>query len=489
MRRFAAVLSLFVFSVSFIILVLPLAAACPVQSPVPLRGLYLRSDIVVVGRIGKPEKWKLNTAEPNMGDRYRMYSRSIPVKVEEIIKGSETKNLSVTEDRWQYLGEKPESEQPAQPVLPNAVKEAEPEFTSDLTDNKDRRLFFLSKDENGNYGEVFRNHPLDLTQKELDVYISRLRELANIYSAAEPSKELIVEWLVNMAEDPVTRFEGAFELRRALESAGRGDEDEDEEQSDAGEEESKTGPAEEGPAVENAAAESASGEQPEPPAANGEALETVELPKPAKASLSPLIYRDYDGDKEFAKLLTAEQKERLVRAFLNVRFNYEPVKDEDAGEDEEGYLKILSDADDELLGAVSALKDRRVIDRLLAELPSMVRHQAWQASAMMDTIAEYFEDDKLEELTEKYSDVSWGGEDDVITDPERAYDKPETNEEVETRAAEVKPVIANSSTPEDNVGASQPKPQLPLKTYGQRRAELFVRIMARCGELVLTAKK
>ncbi len=474
MRRFAAILSFFVFSVSFAILALPLAAACPVQDPIPLRGLYLKSDVVVVAKIGAPGKWEMAPRDEDSADRYRIYRRGIPLQVEETIKGSGTSNLVVAEERWHWLGNADDT----QAATPNPVKEAEPEFESTLADNKDRRLFFLSKNEEGvNYSQVIRNHPFEPTQKELEVYISRLRELGNIYSAANPSKASIVEWLVSMAEDPVTRFEGAYELREALENVT----DDEEEEEAGGEEKRKAVLAVD---ASPAADDSSETEQTDPKDVSVE-VENV--------SSNQLVYRNYGGDGDLAKLLTADQKERLVRAFLNVRFNYERVKDEDAEEDDEGYVEVLNDADSELLGAVSRLKDRRVIDRLLAEIPTVARYQSWEASQMMDTIAGYFDDDKLTKLAEKYSDVGWGGEDDLIPDQGKAYDKPEAGEAGETagdNAAQVKTVTANSKDGrEDNAKASEPKIQLPPKTYGQRRTELLDRIMLRCSELVVMAKK
>jgi len=477
MRRFAAVLSLFIFSVSFAILILPLAIACPVQDPVPLRGLYLKSDIVVVARVGAPEKWKLDDSEADPNSHFRTYRRSIPLKVEETIKGADTKDVSVTEERWRGVHEGNSGGETAQAVLPNTVKESDPEFESTFTDNKDRRLFFLRKNEESEgYSEVYRNHAFEHTQKELDVFISRLRELANIYSAAKPSKELIVEWLVSMAEDPVTRFEGAFELHRALEASGSEDDDEEENAAEQ--------------ADDTVAVEAGSAEKSVPEIAPDITEVRVEnLP------LSPFVYRDYRGDSEFAKLLTAAQKERLVRAFINVRFNYEPVKDEDAEEDNEGDVEILNDADTELLGAVCKLGDRRVIDRLLAELPLVARYQTWQASEIMETLGSYFKDDKLKDLAEKYESVIWGSDDDLIIDLEKAYDKPEAPEAVEPGAGaanEDRPSLDVSSevnVSQENAKAAARKIQMPQKTYGQRRAELFDRIMARCGELVMTAKK
>jgi len=51
-----------------------------------------------------------------------------------------------------------------------------------------------------------------LSANELEIYIKHLEELKAIVSDSDYKSADVVEWLVRCAEDPVTRFEGAFEL-------------------------------------------------------------------------------------------------------------------------------------------------------------------------------------------------------------------------------------------------------------------------------------
>ncbi len=475
MRRITAVLSLFVLPVFLSILFMPRAAACPVSPPVPLRGLYLNSELIVVGKIGTPGKWSVSSENSGPNNSYRINGRKIPVQVEEVIKGPSERVIQVGESRYQWLGSGEENE--PQVRQPDFDEEA---FVSNLSQNKERRLFFLGKNsENGSFTEIYNGRSFTLPQKDLDVYITRLRELANIYNAGAPADERILEWLVSMAEDPVTRFEGAYELSNALARSAYSDQDEDEKENA-----DETGEAEEEDPQDADAAkpvinddEEASVDKPENFATVG--VESAE----AKQVMDPLTYSPYQGYGDLAKKLTADQKERLVRAALNLRFNYDPVKRSD-DEDDEGYLVILSQTDSVLLDAVCYLRDRRVAERLLAEIPTVARHNTSEAADLLEKVARYFDDEKLDSLVDKYSNLSWRDSDDLIEDEKLANDQPAEN------AAAADGGKAPADTADKSGGGSGgeelkagEKIPLPQKTYGQRRAELFEQIYARCNEL------
>jgi hypothetical protein len=51
-----------------------------------------------------------------------------------------------------------------------------------------------------------------LSAGDLQVYLDRIAELGTILQRATPDVERIVEWLVRCAEEPATRWEGAYEL-------------------------------------------------------------------------------------------------------------------------------------------------------------------------------------------------------------------------------------------------------------------------------------
>jgi hypothetical protein len=496
MRRFAAVLSSFLFAVILATPSLPAGTACPAPSPVPLRGLYFKSDLVVVGKIGKPGKWKTLPRTPGENDNYQRYLRLIPVQVEESIKGVAPRNLTIQENQSQWI-DAPQEQKPQTPQIPGAVKAPnEPEFYSSLAENTERRLFFLNADTDGesHFFEVYSGRRLEPSQQDLPVYISRLRELHAIYTSPSPSKPMIVEWLVAMAEDPITRFEGAYELRQALYRSGEEEEEESDEletaentgapNGDAGNSEN-TGEAKE--AKENIAGKPAAAKTD----GAGEPVDTVTLEAYEALSTSSALYPALGQDySDIVKLLTPNQKERLIQAFLDTRFTYREVEktasDESEGEDaeeseEEGpsaieYEDVLSESDDLLLNTVGELKDRRVIDRLIAELPSVNKYGPREAYGMIGIITAYYDDEKLESLADKYSDVYWGDDNELIEDEAAAHDLPaaETSDDVRTEEAADEAKAIKKARDEAYV---------PSVSYGRRRADLLAQVLARCAEL------
>jgi hypothetical protein len=491
MRRFAAGLSSFLFAVIFAAPSIPGSSACPVSPPVPLRGLYIKSELVVVGKIGTPGKWKIQPREEqeNESENYRYYNRIVPVQIEETIKGTAPQTLLIRENesRWINPAEVPKTPAPGAVQTPEDV----PEFSSTLTENTERRLFFLSPnaDGDGSYFEIYSGRRFQPEQKNLPVFISRLRELHGIYSAPVPSKQMIIEWVVAMAEDPVTRFEGAYELRQALYSTGR--EEEREEGPEVEPEKDEQADTAEIADADNAdAAQETNENSAEVTADNVISQETLEsLPR-------QIAYNRYQDYSDIAELLTPAQKERLIQAFLNIQFTYKvaekPARDEDEDEDagdneNEGppeieYEDALNEADELLLNAVGELNDRRVVNRIIAELPAVNKYGPRYAFSMIEILSGYFNDEKLEKLSDKYSDVYWGGENALIEEEETAGDLPDA------------PIDKNDKTPDDPLPdaafneakalrKARAENYVPSKTYGQRRHELLAQILIRCAEL------
>ncbi len=417
MRRFTAIFSLMVLAATSILFMPSQASAC--EDPItPLRGLFMQSHLIVVGTLGTPGKWKSLGQEKDADFQY--FSREFPVHVEEVIKGASTKSLYVTEMYTEYLMDENGK---AKPVSPAPTSEV----TSELADKKGRQIFFLEKDEDGNFTLVYTGREIGSKPEELKLYVSRLNELAEMSRGGEPDKMKTIEWLVGMLENPVTRYDGAYELQESFYLLNHP------EDASGGHDEHGEPPTEAAAEGENTPAEG--GEE------NGGHEEG---------------YVTY-GDAEFAKLLTAAQKERIVKAFLGVKFLYEPKKYEGS---EDTYYDILSENDLTLMNLAGELRDRRVSDRLLAELPKAARHEAWFAVRMMEIIGDNFKDEKIKTIAQKYSDVSYGNNDDMIEEKASAYDG-------EMSAAALA--------------------KLPSKTFGARRAELLNQMMMYCANL--TAKK
>lgn len=502
MRRYTAVLLLFVFSLS-IFLVPQRAAACSMSmSPIPLRSLYASSGVIVVGRLGKPGDWTANEFNVQSNADSQIYTRRVPVIIEETIKGYPPQDLAITESTYRSIKENG-------PVAIGTVLEArsnsiysnvfgsynenedDAEAKESETEENQKpiqrsKLLFLNDVGDGVFALAYSPDGFRRFGANIDIYVKRLRELNAIYAGGgRPSKQAVVEWLVTMAEDSATRFEGADELRKALEEMTMEDgmEDEDEEEV---EEEAVAEVVEEKAAAKEIS--TVKTETARPVIANGYAgssreaditdLQIVELPINGRRLLSSAYRKANDvdfatGDVELARALTSSQKERLIQAASALRFNYQKTKiDLGDGEFDEDAGPILAEADRHLLEAVAYLKDSRVTARLLAELPAAAQYDPTQASEFMRFIAVYFDDEKMDDLTDKYNGVDWGEENELIDREDRADDSPPEK------------VGGAKATAIKNKAAYQ-----PVKTYGQRRAELLQQIVTHGGTLLAKEKK
>ncbi len=429
-RRYAAFFALLVLVFSSIA-----SLGCE-DPPLPLRGMYLQSDVIVIGRIGKPGKWMAGAREGEGDTQYQIFNRSVSVTVEKVLKGDAPGKLEIGEENYHYFGDVSAGNGGIKPA-------AQPEYESELTKDTGRRFFFLKKNEQGVYTEVYINRDFSPKGKDFDIYVSRLTELNEMYHNGEPAKEKIVEWLVSMAENSVTRFEGAYELRNSLyglkyeaDEAARN--------------------ADHSHSLKEALAEQEATENDEPKLAD----DTEHAEEAGEDE-----YPQY-GEAAFARLLTEEQKSRLVKAFFTVKFDYEPKKYDDPGM-EGTYVSVLNEGDSHLVDAVVLLNDRRVINRIMAEMPNLARHESYTAANLLDIISGQLKNEKFTKLVEKFSEVAYGGEDEMIDSKASAYDAESLEGTDEEKAAQ----LAN----------------LPNKTYGARRAELIGRISASLNQQ--TAKK
>ncbi len=215
------------------------------------------------------------------------------------------------------------------------------------------------------------------------------------------------------------------------------------------------------------------------------------------------IYRGpYQDYSDIAEIITPHQKERLIQAFLNTRFTYkvaekpegdESDKDEDEDiedREDEGppkieYEDVLSEADELLLSAVGEFNDRRVVDRLITELPAVNKYGPREAFTMIEILSAYFNDEKLEKLSDKYSDVYWGDENELIDEEETADD------DIASPAAPAADDKTPGDMPRTEEAANEAKAvkkareenYVPSKTYGRRRGELLAQVLVRCAEL------
>ena len=190
-----------------------------------------------------------------------------------------------------------------------------------------------------------------LSSSELDVYVQRINELAQLSHDQRPNQEELVEWLVRCAEDQATRWEGAFDLASSAAglraSCSQDDSDED---SDSSEEPNE---------------------------------EQSDEPKAAVATVVPIPEPQELGDRAaFAALLTADQKERLMKALL--------------------AAEKITEGDGALIELAADFRDPRLLPFLVSQLHRVEANPPQTAYTIVRVVAELLNDRRINALSESY---------------------------------------------------------------------------------------
>ena len=326
------------------------AASCPVEPPNPLRMLYRESERIVVARAGETVKLK---------DAERENERRTIFQVTESLKGDPgEKSLQVYHWVW----------------------DEDPNFAGNFRKGDLRLLFLKSTEAEETCGyRIFdmRYGVKKLSDEDLKIYIKRIEELTWIARQDPPDQKEILEWLVRCAEEPATRWEGAYELRV---SASLAYPETEEESEDVGE---ATNAGDESHADENGEAQS-SDEQVEvqteevaaSPSVEGE---VVEIP-----DVSNMEIYGADVDAALINLLTDEQKARLSKALFD--------------------SKKLGEGELALFEVVGRWPDARLVPFLVKHLHEVENEPPYEAEQMMHALARTIGDKRLVDLAQKYSE-------------------------------------------------------------------------------------
>lgn len=404
--------------------------ACPVYiPPQPLRTLYKLSERVVVARVGARE---VLSKEDNLA------SVRITLNVTENLKGSPAEVLHLYRSEF-VVNEADEAkrEEETVVVLTSSGREA-PRLK-----RGERYLFFLDPREKGDGYEVDdEGYGIKkLSDEDLKIYLERITELAEIMRREPEDKVALVEWLVRCAEQPATRWEGAYELLGSAEAAARVDDEEEAPAAEPpGESEVKT-PAEagaktqagEGPRALSLSSLPLTGEAqaaPEqqaaaaPPAPDS-AVEEVEV----VTSRSVADPRNLPADPALAPLLNAVQKQRLADAFFATP---DPVN-----------------GDDELMQIVKDFDDPRLPGFILARLRRVEDEAPMEAELWLRTLAASLKNERLVELADTYTQEAPYFEEDEEETPEAETQTDASAEESDTTNQEEAEAEEVEETPED----------------------------------------
>ena len=203
-----------------------------------------------------------------------------------------------------------------------------------------------------------------LVQADIDVYATRIRDLEAIERRDHTPAD-IIEWLVQCAEDPVTRWEGAYEL--ATESA----ESLDQEQS---------------------------GDKPACRVVKGDPGNEPDQVKPEpvsidSSSMTAVAAEDKtDSDEEedspsenLVARLTETQKERLVTSLLTTQ--------------------TITEGDLKLIEVIKVWKDPRLVDFLLERLRGMEDNPPEIADQLVDHLSDIMSADEVSALADQFRDL------------------------------------------------------------------------------------
>jgi hypothetical protein len=349
--------------------------ACPIQPPQqPLRTLYKLSARVVVARVGAKEVLK---TEDDVA------SVRIALHVTENVKGAPVQLVHF------YHTESVE----------DAAEQDEEELTVNAFSGRpvprlkqgERYLFFLDRREEGDGYEVNdESYGIkQLSNDDLKVYLERMKELADLMRPQPEDKHALVEWLVRCAEQPATRWDGAYELLESAAAAERGD------QAEAPKEQVE--PEAEAVQAQAGASEASAPAAVEAPAAPGTQAASSSFAAPpldpsVDVPVTTLMFprlntdRYLTPDPALVPLLDAVQKQRLSDALVA---SSEP-----------------SEGDDVLMQVAKEFGDPRLAGFLLARLHRFEDEAPMEAELWLRTLAASLHNKQLIELADAYTQDS-----------------------------------------------------------------------------------
>ncbi len=283
--------------------------------PQPLRALYRQSENIVVARIGKSVQ-----ARKKSNDNLMKTALEIILNIKG---GTKKTTIYVYHYGW---GEDQK--------LPGG------------STNGDTVLAFLKERNDGDGYEVIDTSSgiKKLSEADLSIYLQRIEELAAITPKAKPDTALIVEWLVRCAEQPATRWEGAYELAASVGQAVNDANDSDEE------------------SVEVVEPGGKSSQQADEPAATCNKSES---------------------NSNFAARLTDQQKGRLKAALFNTA--------------------EMKESDMQLVELVKCWQDEQFVPYLVSQLRRIYAAPPMMAQQVMAIIAEMLKDEEVTNLAYEYS--------------------------------------------------------------------------------------
>ena len=332
------------------------ARRCEDSPPETLLSLYSKSSEIHVGRYVRTEDFSVS----EQGEDYTVVQVRKHFTIAETLKGPSRANFFTQEDEYRY----PEEDTAGEDEHGGEIVKLEP--------GDSVMLFTMADPESGaqvltDYNDGVKK----LTADEIKSYTNRVEELNSLFRSGEPTESAVLKWLFKAIEDPLTRWEGAYELVSGFQYIDWKKE------------------------VEASRAEQI---------AKGEVVENFDF--------QDEFFEQSAESSRYAQRLSDSDRRRLVDILISSKL-IERTKDNE-------FSNAIA-AQDAMIELVSRWPDRRVAVYMVNEL-RRGDGPPYGASRMMYAIAKALDSDLLEGLTEKYIEVYW--EDDEKIESEHHYEVP-----------------------------------------------------------------
>jgi hypothetical protein len=419
------------------------ARRCPAEEPETLLSLYKTSEVIVIATFDRVEDVEIVEKEAT----YTAVKTRSTYSVTSVLKGENRKQLILDDTDYRYEPAVPsesDTEAPADPEVVVEVDEAPAE--EDKIEPGDTVMMFLAdggEEEPGLRPVGYMEGIKELSGDTLRAYEARVNELNVIFRLSTNREAAIANWLVSVTEDPLTRWEGAFELLKSFEELEWAEE------------------------AAKEAAEADSSEESSEEISEADEVDTV-------VEESDVPESDLSVERQaVARAVTDGQKQILLYLLMN---NLPEAKDgEKPGELEHGNAVLLQ--------LVQRWGDFQLATALLGQLRADAGDVYYKHS-LMDTIARSLADPDLASIGEKYSDRLW--EEDTVEYSE---------EPIVTEGDQTDPVEGSESTEPPSVVVGEAKPEgeaapgadgKAKQTFGERRAQLLVKFITRADQRIAT---
>src|SRR5688572_11840220 len=443
----AAALSLLIST--FISPAVTYARRCPDEPPTTLLSLYKKSDAIFIGTFDKTTVGEVISED----EHSTMMNASDHYSISSTLKGTTQKFFVNAYEQYHYKGSDVSEE--FEEGEGYGVEKIEPGDTVLLF------LKFKTDDEENTSDKPeldvvhYRDAIRPVKASEVSSYEASIKDLNGIFSGEKADDVEILKWLLRCIDDPVTRWDGAFELLSSFQSL---------EWKKQQEEEAKNKVEKDDSTDDEAVAEI-----PE------EKIEASEEQTEGSHELEAEEEEEIDNSA-YASFLTTEQKDSLTNVALNIK----PEKPEDPeNSEDEAEKPTLSNGDRVLFDLVKRWGDSRLAAAMLDRLRAAGDN--YEKADWMTSSAEVLKDGDLKTAAEKFSEISYQ-EDDATLEVEKTEAK-----KSETKEGEVKEPVSDTEPVADEP-SNEMHDGPPKKTFKILRDEMLAQFIDR-AQLVLTKEQ